>query len=283
MFQDFKIIASSMGDLPPSPAVAARLLKELKNPNLSVKDLAKLVSVEPAVTAKIMKMANSALYGQLGQITTLERAIIVIGENNLKRAVMDISLRNVNKSHGLLERWLWENSVGCAVGARLAAERLSSAPPEEAFIAGLFRHIGKTIMLNRDRDLYRKVVKLHERGEVPLHDGERALFAFSHEMVGAALLEHWNFPPRLVSVVRHHHDFESVRESDPEVFHLAATVSLGAEFCRYFGIGPRQKKVKIDLPSTDAARSLGLTMEELEPLLDEFIHLFHEERSLFLA
>ena len=69
-----------------------------------------------------------------------------MGEKTLKSLVLASSLKGINKSFGLMEKMLWEDSLGCAIGARVTALRFKSAEPEEAFLAGLFRHIGKMVL-----------------------------------------------------------------------------------------------------------------------------------------
>ncbi len=184
MFSDFESITKSMGELPPSPIVATKLLELLRQPDLKIKDLANAVSLDPVISARLMRMANSAFYQQMKQIKTVDRAIIVVGEDVLKNLAMEYSLRSTHKTYGVLERKLWENSVGCAVACRMLAERLTDLDKNEAYLAGLQHHIGKVVMINRDKDLYREVVRIVETGQGQLRDVERGLFAYSHEMVG---------------------------------------------------------------------------------------------------
>ncbi len=206
MFSDFESITKSMGELPPSPIVATKLLELLRQPDLKIKDLANAVSLDPVISARLMRMANSAFYQQMKQIKTVDRAIIVVGEDVLKNLAMEYSLRSTHKTYGVLERKLWENSVGCAVACRMLAERLTDLDKNEAYLAGLQHHIGKVVMINRDKDLYREVVRIVETGQGQLRDVERGLFAYSHEMVGAALLDYWNYPKSIVKATLHHHE-----------------------------------------------------------------------------
>ena len=160
MFRDFDSIIRSMGELPPSPIVATKLLELLRKPDLKIKELANAVSLDPVISARLMRMANSAFYQQMKQISTVDRAIIVVGENVLKNLALEYSLRNTNKTYGVTERKLWENSIGCAVACRMIAGRLTDIDKSEAYLAGLQHHIGKVVMINRDKDLYREVLKV---------------------------------------------------------------------------------------------------------------------------
>ena len=189
MFSDFESIVKNMGDLPPSPIVATKLLELLRDPDLRIKDLANAVSLDPVISARLLKIANSVMYHQVKQVSSVDRALIVVGENVLKNLALEYSLRSTQRTYGLLERKLWENSIGCAVASRMIADKLTDLDKSEAYLAGLQRHIGKVVMINRDKALYREVMQIVERGEGDLRDVERGLFAYSHEMVGAALLD----------------------------------------------------------------------------------------------
>jgi HD-like signal output (HDOD) protein len=282
MFRDFESIVKNMGDLPPSPVVASRLLELLRDPDLRIKDLANAVSLDPVISAKLLKIANSVMYHQVKQVSSVDRALIVVGENVLKNLALEYSLRSTQRTFGVLERKLWENSVGCAVASRMIADKLTDLDKSEAYLAGLQRHIGKVVMINRDKDLYRDVMQIVERGEGILRDVERALFAYSHELVGAALLNYWNYPKRIVDATLYHHDLDKLRQLDRETFTLCAVVSLGSSFCRFFGIGYAEPQ-EVDLLLCHGSLALEANPMVLEDLKGLFYPEFVKERNLFLT
>ncbi len=282
MFSDFDSIINSMGDLPPSPLVATKVLELLRKPDLRIKELANAVSLDPVISARLLRMANSVVYQQMKQISSVDRALVVVGEDVLKNLALECSLRGTQMTHGVLERRLWENSIGCAVAARMLTRRMTKLDPGEAYLAGLQHNIGKVVMINRDKDLYREVVRVVENGEGQLQDVERGLFAYSHELVGAALLDRWNYPKFLVQVTLHHHDFETCRDLDPKIFKLCAIMNIAQDFCRMFGIGYEEKQ--------DVYPGLGrgaLAIEANPMIVDELAERFYpefvKERTLFLS
>ena len=282
MFDDFDSITESMGELPPSPIVATKLLELLRKPDLKIKELANAVSLDPVISARLMKMANSVFYQQMKQISTVDRAIIVVGENILKNLALEYSLRSTSKTYGVMERKLWENSIGCAVACRMLAERLTDLDKDEAYLAGLQHHIGKVVMVNRDKELYKEVLRVVEAGQGKLRDVERGLFAYSHEVVGAALLDHWNYPKTIVKVTLHHHEFEGQRTENPEIFKFCAIVSLASDFCRHFGIGAAEE-TDLDLTLCRGALALEANPMIIDGLIDTFYPEFIRERNLFLS
>ncbi len=282
-FRDFETIIETMGELPPSPLVATKLLELLRKPDLQIKELASAVSLDPIISGRLLRMANSAFYQQQRQVKTVERAIIVLGENVLKNLAMEYSLRTAHKTYGVLERRMWENSVGCAVASRMLAGRLTDLDTSEAYLAGLQHHIGKVVMLNRDKALYKKVMRIVEEGKGKLRDVESALFAYSHEWVGAALLDHWNYPKTIVEVTLYHHEFERLRGENDEVFTLCAIVSLASDFCRKYGIGLTDPIEELDLTKNKGALALEVNMFLVDELLEKFQPEFLKERKLFLS
>ncbi len=282
-YQDFSTIVSTMGDLPPSPLVATKLLELLRKADTETRELVTTLSLDPAVSARVLKMANSVYYDQQRQITTVERAIIVIGQNTLRNMVLDSSLRNAKRTYGLLERRLWENSIASAVACRMIARTTGGYDPEEAYLAGLLHQIGKTVMINRDKNLYLEVQRIVDAGEGELIDVERGLFAYSHEMVGAALLDYWNFPEQLISSTHHHHDFEGLADEEPELYTLCAIINLADGFCRYFGVGYPHLDEELDLSLLPGALILKLNPVQIEALLPQFREAFSRERGLFLS
>ncbi len=282
-YQDFATIVSTMGDLPPSPLVAIKLLELLRQPDTELRELVTTLSLDPAVSARVLKMANSVFYDQQRQVTTVERAIIIIGQNTLRNMALDSSLRNAKRTYGLLERRLWENSIGSAVGCRLIAGAVGGIEVEEAYLAGLLHHIGKTVMINRDKAAYQEVQHIVDNGEGELIDVERGLFAYSHDKVGAALLDFWNFPEHLIAATHHHHNIEGLADEDPELYTLCSIINLAGGFCRYFGIGYPRPDEKVELGMLPGALALRLNPVQIEDLLPQFRKAFTRERNLFLS
>ncbi len=282
MFRDFESIIKNMGELPPSPIVATKILDLLRKPDLRIKDLANAVSLDPVISARLLRMANSAYYKLVKQVNTVDRAIVVIGEDALKNMALEYSLRSTHKTYGIIERKLWENSIGCAVACRMLADRLTNLDKGVAYLTGLQHHIGKVLMINRDKQLYLQVLQVVAEGKGQLRDVERGLFAYSHEMVGAALLDYWNYPKQIVDATLHHPDFDALREDNPVVYKLCAVLRLASDFCRHFGIGFDQEE-PIDLAISRGSLALEANPMHVDDLAEKFVSEFMKERKLFLT
>ncbi|MEE4254246.1 MAG: HDOD domain-containing protein [Desulfuromusa sp.] len=282
MFLDFESIIKNMGELPASPIVATKLLELLRKPDLKIKELANAVSLDPVISARLLRIANSAFYQLVKQVSTVDRAIIVVGEDVLKNLALEYSLRSTSKTFGVMERKMWEHSIGCAVASRMLADRLTDIDKDEAYLAGLQHHIGKVVMVNRDKDLYKQVLQAVESGQGQLRDIERGLFAYSHEVVGAALLDYWNYPKAIVEATLYHYNFDKLRAEKPEIFKLCAVLNLASDFCHRFGIGFAEA-TEIDLSLSRGALALESNPMIVEDLIEKFYPLFIKERNLFLS
>ncbi len=282
IFNDFESIIKSMGELPPSPMVATKLLELLQKPDLKITELANAVSLDPVISARLLKMANSAYYNLMKQVNSVDRAIIVVGENVLRNLALEYSLRTTQQTYGVVERKLWENSIGCAVACRMLSSKLTDIDKNEAYLAGLQHHIGKVVMINRDKELYKEVLRHVQEGSGELRDIERGLFAYSHELVGAAVLDYWNYPRVIVEAALYHDFFEGLKGDKDHVFTLCGLIRLASDFCCFYGIG-NQEESEFDVTLSRGAMALQANPMVVNALLDKFYPEFIKERNLFLS
>jgi len=281
---DCDTIVSNIGDLPPTPVVALRVLRLVESDTVSAKVIAEVVSHDPAISARLLKTANSPLYYTGNKVKTLDRAIVILGETKVRQLVLESSMRGITKTFGLVERNLWEDSIGCAVATRLLSQQLHISDPEESFLAGLFRHVGKNIMLNHNKSAYKTIVQAVEQKQATLLDAEKGLFAFSHEEIGAAVMQKWNFPESLIISVRHHNRLDFSSDTPLDIRMLTAIVNIAGAFCYRLGIGRREPDVSgKKLTTSPGARLLGLEEKQLLELLEIFATVYKKERAFFLA
>lgn len=283
MQADLKSVVSTVGDLPPMPAVAVKVMELLQDPDSTAEGLADAISVDPAVSARILKIANSSFYGLQRQVSTLKTAIVILGQKTLRSLVLAASLTGMHRKYGLQEKMLWEDSVGAAIAGRMLAQRLGATDPEEAFLAGLFRHIGKVVRSNNNNEEFTQIVQAVYNGEGSFSALEKQYFPHNHALVGAAVLDKWNFAKTLVKSTLHHEDLAVSEADDPSLFRLTAIINLAGCICRKLGIGHRAPDPDLDLASTPGAKALGVGSDDLEELVVEFKRVFEENRGLFIS
>lgn len=265
-------ILREMEDLPLVSEVAAHLLRKLNQSNTSIRDLAQLVSRDTALSSHVMKIANSSFYRRRGQVNNLEGALLLLGEKALKELAIDTSLRSFRAASGAVEKRLQTESRQCAIAARRVAQESAGVDPDEAFLAGMFRHVGCLVMHRRDPETYQQVLDLSEGHEEQVLDIERGLFAYSHEMIGAVLLDLWNFSPLQVQTVLHHHDFAEAPGLSDEVGTLAATVNVAATLCQSRS-APQQDLAITMVRNCPGLGFLKLSLSQLATLQQDIANL----------
>ncbi len=278
--RDYGDVIETVGDLPPMPIVAVKVLELLQDPDNSIKQLADTISLDSAVSARMLKIANSSMYSFTRQITTLQNALVLLGERTVRSLVLASSMASVNRKYGLLEKLLWEESVGCALAARYLSEKLKVANPDEAFLAGLFSNLGKIVRNNNDPERYRELVEAVYNGAGDYLTLEEEVFSVPYSTVGAAVLSSWKIAPLLVEAV--HCQMDMSLAEDEDVANLAAVVNIAANFCIKLGIGYRQPDEDLDLSGCAGVKKFGISAEKLAIMTAEFADVFEENRDAFI-
>lgn len=283
MSDELQDVINAVGDLPPMPAVAMKVMQLIQDPSTTADQLARAISLDPAVAARVLKIANSSYYCLTRQVKTVEHAIMVLGEKTLKSLVLAASLKGVNRNFGLMEKILWEDSIGCAIGSRIVCRYRRAGDPEEAFLGGLFRHIGKLVLNNSFPEEFREMVQRAYNGEAPLGVLEREYFPFSHSVVGAAVLRKWKMSDNLIRLVQHHSDLFLPLVSDPAQQQVIACVNLADKLCRVLGIGQRAPNSSLDVIETAGAKALKMTQAEIDEVREDFRKVFEADKDVFLS
>lgn len=274
---------AAVKDLPAMADIISDFLLATQDPDWSAKGLAAIIAKDPAVAACVLKVANSSYYSFQRQITSLEGAISVLGLNTLKSLVLAASVKTLNKRFGLIEKLLLEDSIGSALSARAIASQVGGIDPEEAFLAGLMRHIGKIAMNNLAPEDYTEVIQGVYNQEGSLAALERKHFPYTHSAIGAALLDSWNFSPVLVACTLFHADQPPADQFDAATERLLAIVNLSGSVCQRLGIGQRQADESLRLLDNPHAAGLQLDEESAETVLEEVAGAFEETRQSFLG
>lgn len=196
------------------PEVTTRIVDLVEDPRSTAQDLHRVISVDPALCSRILKIVNSSFYGLPGQIGSVNRAIVLLGLNAVKNIAIAASLAKLFRGSEITPtfsaRDLWVHSAGVAVASKVVSDQLKIGLSDEAFLAGLIHDIGVMVELQLDRA---KLVEVINRvgadgNGVPANDmlaTEQAVFGATHQEFGAALCERWRFPQSLRFVAGFHH------------------------------------------------------------------------------
>jgi HD-like signal output (HDOD) protein len=191
------------------PEVYMRIMDALKNPHCSVGSLADIVGKDIALSAKLLKLVNSPIYGYSMKVDSLLRGITILGFKELSQVVLGLSVFNQFmgiRSDVLSVRGFLKHGLSTGILARILASQRPDLPEERYFIAGLLHDIGRMSMLTVLPTSLAAAMAKASAGGLPLYVTERDFFGFDHAQAGGALLAEWKLPPELEDPIRHHHD-----------------------------------------------------------------------------
>lgn len=196
------------------PEITLKIIELVEDPKSTAQDLHKIISNDPALCSRILKVVNSSFYGLPGQIGSINRAIVMLGLNAVKNIAIAASLAKLFRGGELTPdfsaKHLWTHSIQTAAITKVIADRLGFAATDEAFLAGLIHDIGIMVEMQYDRNKLIEVLERlgHNEGGVPAGDmlaQEEAVFGANHQHFGSGLCEKWKFPANFKFVTGHHH------------------------------------------------------------------------------
>lgn len=246
--------------LPTLPGIVSKLNSLAENDKSSIQEMARLVSSDQVLSARILRLANSPSYG-FYRVATISNAMILLGVDVVKSLVLSSSIFEIMEKSAL---GLWEHSLGAGVAANIIAKRLHLPECEEISTAALLHDIGKVIIHLKLEDSYADILTMTAEKEIPMHDAERALTGTDHAEVGGWLAKNWFLPEKLVVPIACHHDVESTvaHQAKTAVVHLAdILIKAGG-----FGFSGDEC---VPLIQPTAWKRLGMTEALLAEIVDE--------------
>ncbi len=246
--------------LPTLPGIVSKLNSLAENDKSSIQEMARLVSSDQVLSARILRLANSPSYG-FYRVATISNAMILLGVDVVKSLVLSSSIFEIMEKSAL---GLWEHSLGAGVAANIIAKRLHLPECEEISTAALLHDIGKVIIHLKLEDSYADILTMTEEKEIPMHEAERALTGTDHAEVGGWLAKNWFLPEKLAVPIACHHDVESTvaHQAKTAVVHLAdILIKAGG-----FGFSGDEC---VPLIQPTAWKRLGMTEALLAEIVDE--------------
>ena len=220
------------------PQIYFELQEALEDPNTTYKEIGEIISFDPALSARLLKIVNSAFYGFPSEIETISHAISIIGRDqlaDLALATMVIyQFRGIPNSLFNMEKF-WRHSMACGAAARSIAEFRGEINIERYYLAGILHDIGRLVILKKEPALARDTFYRSKNKHENIYQAERELMGFDHADVGGELLKAWRLPPRLVEAVACHHQPMSAKEFllDAAIIHtsdyIVHALNLGSD------------------------------------------------------
>jgi HD-like signal output (HDOD) protein len=188
----------------------ARLLALYGEEKYSMGELVRILESDPAIASRLLRLANSAYYGFHRQVSTIQRAVIIVGQVTVQAVALAASLAEAWEGRTVPSQAedLWVHAYQCGMGCRYLAQRLPASPwrsPGDAlFLTGLLHDVGKLLFLAQSPEAYVADLTAAERRE-DLLARERDRFGQDHAEAGGDALDSWSFPPCMAAAVRYHH------------------------------------------------------------------------------
>ena len=200
-------IQSRVAALPVMSSVTMDLMLAFADEELGTETLARKLSRDQALVARVLRVANSPFYGLMRQVCTVQEAIVVLGLSSVRMLVTAAAVigqfpTRAHHDPGL--RAFWRHSIGAACCAKVLCAH-AGQNPETAFICGLLHDIGRLVLMHYYPEHYAQVEEYCAREDVSRLDAERAVLGLDHAAIGAALVARWNFPMQIQQVVAGHH------------------------------------------------------------------------------
>ncbi|OUR71969.1 phosphohydrolase [Methylophaga sp. 41_12_T18] len=217
------------------PSTYAQLDDLIKDPNSSADDISEVINTDPALVTRLLKVVNSPFYGFPSQISTISRAITIIGTRELTHLVLATAVIDAFKgipSSLINMTEFWRHSLASAIAAKYLAKACGQRATERFFISGLLQNIGSLVIYQSVPELAREAINSAEFGHEVIYKAEQRILGFDHTDVGQALVRAWRLPNSLEEVVKcHHTPSDSVNfPLEVAVVHVADILVSSAQF-----------------------------------------------------
>lgn len=225
-----RTIVQATTDLAPLKAVATKAIQLAEDERSAAMDLAAVISSDQALTARLLKLSNSAYYGYARRISNVREAVILLGMRTVRSVAISTAIIDAFRLPHLGQArfdqdLFWAHSVTVGIIAETIARETRVVRPEDAFTAGVLHDIGKLAMMLAAPEAFAELLDLVEHENMKYREAEAAVFGFGHELVGARLAQRWKFPEPLVAAIQAHHEPAPAIES---MSHVVAAANLVA-------------------------------------------------------
>lgn len=237
-FERVKEAIARAGDLPTLPQVVMRVSNLAADPSTAMSELVRIIHDDPALTTKILRVANSAFYGMSRHVESLNTALLVLGMRELINLVACISVfrafPTIPGQPTFDRNAFWVHSAGCGEIARAISQRLKLRLNTEGFTAGLLHDIGKIILDQYFHDDFMETLELSQTKRISMVEAEDSVLGVNHAELGVWLAEMWALPKNICGAIAYHHNLDVPTGKDR---YLVALVHLADIFCKRAGIG----------------------------------------------
>lgn len=247
-------------DLPTLPGVLQEVAVLVEDPNTSTDQISKAISKDQVLSAKVLKMVNSPIYGFPGRIGSIQHALVLLGFNVIKGIIISTSVFDVMNEN---MKGLWEHSLGCALASSAIARAIGCKDPEEYAVAGLLHDIGKVVAAVQLPESRAEIDALVREKDISYRKAETEVLGFAHDRINLWLSTYWNLPPNLKEGLSYHH-----RPMSASLYpRVAQVVHVGDFLARLYGVGSGGDD-QVSVLDEGVLEALEITPEVLFRIMD---------------
>lgn len=263
------------------PTVYYQLSAAIDDPDSSTRDIEQVIQTDSGLTARLLRIANSALYAFPSKIDTISRAITILGTAQLRELALATSV--IKMFEGISSDVLdvdafWHHSIACGVASRILASYRREPNVERFFVSGLLHDIGRLLILLKIPDQAVKAINYAADKQELLFKAEREIIGFDHAAVGGALLKNWRLPESTVNAVKYHHRPALIANGphvDAAIVHHADIITNAMK------LGSSGERFVPSLDTT-AWEQLGLSPSILPPTFEQIMHQYQDAVKVLL-
>lgn len=279
-------IVSRISSFPTIPLMVNRLLRMLDDSDTSFSRIADVIKYDPALTANVLKAANSSYLGFSGKVSSITEATVRLGTKWMYKiaisSLIESHLRRPAAGYDITSEQLWKHSMAAALIAENLSKKLKIKDYAYAswdwmnFTAALLHDMGKIILGNFISDRFDEILRTAEEEKIPFEAAEKRILGIDHAEVGALIAENWSFPAEMADCIRWHHNPDGAGEATPsmDVVHIADAISM----MHGFGVGKDGLQYH---PSTNSIKRLGISGSDLELVSAQIISSLEDVENMF--
>lgn len=273
-----KYIVDKVDDIQSLPIIITNIIALADDPESNINHMEDLILMDQALTTKILRLANSTHYGYARRISTISEATILLGFQAIKGIALASTvkpfLEEELEGYLLEKNFLWTQSQTCAITSRFIARKVKYTNPEEAYIAGLLRDIGKTILNEHMKKEYKEILDKVEEEDISFLDGEREVLGFDHAEIGEKIAAKWSLPHNLVEAIGYHHtpDLATLNPVLVSIVHIADAITM------MMGVGLGLDGLQYIISET-ALEILNLDEIDIENIMSDVADLISDRDS----
>lgn len=282
------ILRSHISKMPPLSPTVSKVLSLCNKPDVSPVELNRVISIDPVLTGNVLRLINSAYYGLTQKVTSVVRAITMLGINTVRNLLLSTavlsSLGNKKNFNSLDATKFWEHSLATGVTARLIAmkHQIPMDQVEGYFIAGLLHDVGKIPLNNRFPQEFMTAMALADEGRQALFLAEKETFGFDHPIIGKMIAKKWNLGNEIADTIEFHHNPVGYAGENKRIVYV---VTLADYFVNTLKIGYSGNMHRIEIPPeilNYLKTNLGLTLGVIESIIKDISQEVEKSR-IFLT